>query len=143
MYCVYVCICIFICMCIMYCVYVHIYVSATKRADASAPSPLTGFPIVWSCSHYYEIPTILGLHYYEIPIIAYKCSQFNGRSGQLDTIVCKCSQFGIKLWTLGWVVIVRLLLDLVKGKNVTDKGETHPLMSKAKQSVYLYRTEIN
>ena len=61
----------------------------------------------------------------------------------VDTIVCKCSQFGIKSGTLEGIVIVRLLLDLVKGKNVTDKGETHPLMSKAKQSVFLYRTEIN
>ena len=37
-----------------------------------------------------------------------------------DTIVCKCSQSGMKWRTLEGIVLVRLLLARLKRKNVTD-----------------------
>ena len=51
------------------------------------------------------------------------CANVHNSTAAADTVECKCSQFGIKSGTLEGIVIVRLLLDPVKGKNVADKGD--------------------
>ena len=51
------------------------------------------------------------------------CENVHNSTAAADTVECKCSQFEIKSGTLEGIVIVRLLLDLVKGKNVADKGD--------------------
>ena len=96
---------------------------------ANAPSPLTGLAIVCARVRTMRRRQLWTNVHNPIPAtVKSECSQFNSSSSHN---CARMSAIRDKIRDTGGIVIVKLLLDSVKGKNVADKGETLLLMTKA------------
>ena len=98
---------------------------------ANAPSPLTGLAIVCARVRTMRRRQLWTNVHNPIPAaVKSECSQFNSSSTSRHNCA-RMSAIRDKIRDTGGIVIVKLLLDSVKGKNVADKGETLLLMTKA------------
>ena len=104
---------------------------------ANAPSPLTGLAIVCARVRTMRRRQLWTNVHNPIPAaVKSECSQFNSSSTSRHNCA-RMSAIRDKIRDTGGIVIVKLLLDSVKGKNVADKGETLLLMTKAMRCFFL------
>ena len=102
---------------------------------ANAPSLLTGLAIVCARVRTMRRRQLwTNVHNPIAAAVKSECSQFNSSSSHN---CARMSAIRDKIRDTGGIVIVKLLLDSVKGKNVADKGETLLLMTKAMRCFFL------